>query len=329
MSSSIRAEPRKQPLIVFSLMKPQVSIVTAEPFGGSPTTTAVPPGAKRVPRLADRLLATDRLEGVVHAAARRVAHPPGRLCGRPRNDRRGRAKPLRELELLRTRVDRDDGSRSGQARGLDDRKPDASAAPDGDARPLARRRPSSSRPPNRSRRRSRRALRRRAARPRRMAHATDSGTTAYSANDDTALKWCSVSPSTERRDVPSASIPVRGHPPAQLAEVGSTCSTRRAVAHEGTSASTTWSPGRTRVTRARLDDDPRSFVTENERKRLGEVTVDHVEVARADAAGRDADQDLTPSCGAPVRHRRPRPAARRSEDGCLCPHGRERIAPGP
>ncbi len=43
-SSSIFAEPRKQPLIVFSLMKPQVSIVTADPFGGSPTTTAVPPG---------------------------------------------------------------------------------------------------------------------------------------------------------------------------------------------------------------------------------------------------------------------------------------------
>ena len=80
---------------------------------------------------------------------------------------------------------------------------------------------------------------------------------------------------------------------------------------------------------ARLDDDSRSFVTENERKRLREVTIDHVKIARADAAGSDANQDL------PFPRRRQvdvddldRPA-QRSEDGCLCPHAGERIAPGP
>jgi hypothetical protein len=70
-------------------------------------------------------------------------------------------------------------------------------------------------------------------------------------------------------------------------------------------------------------------VTENERQRLREVTIDHVEVTRADAAGRDADQDLTLLWGCQLDVEDLDRATRRSEDGCLCPHGRERIAPGP
>ena len=38
--------------------------------------------------------------------------------------------------------------------------------------------------------------------------ATDSGTTACSANDETELKWRSSAPSCESREVPSARVPV-------------------------------------------------------------------------------------------------------------------------
>ncbi len=82
----------------------------------------------------------------------------------------------------------------------------------------------------------------------RIGTATDSGTTACSANEETALKWRKSVPSSESREVPSASVPVEairapcsqkfGRPARQLSH----------SPHEGTSASTTWSPGRTRST---------------------------------------------------------------------------------
>ena len=70
-------------------------------------------------------------------------------------------------------------------------------------------------------------------------------------------------------------------------------------------------------------------MADDERERLRKVAVDHVQVARTDTARGHAHEHL-----ALLRRRQldvedlDRPA-RLSEDGCLCPHGGERTAPGP
>ena len=74
---------------------------------------------------------------------------------------------------------------------------------------------------------------------RRIGTATDSGTTAYSANEETELKCFSSVPSTESREVPSASVPVAAMRPPSSQKLGRPRRQLSHSPHEGTSATTT------------------------------------------------------------------------------------------
>ena len=73
----------------------------------------------------------------------------------------------------------------------------------------------------------------------RIGTATDSGTTAYSANEEIELKCFSSWPSSESRDVPSASVPVAAMRPPCSQKFGRPARQALQSPHEGTSASTT------------------------------------------------------------------------------------------
>jgi hypothetical protein len=113
------------------------------------------------------------------------------------------------------------------------------------------------------------------------------------------------------------------HPPAKLAEVGTTALARLAVPARGNEREHDVIAGPHAFhPRAGVNDDAGGFVTENERKGLREIAVDDVEVARADAARRHLDEHLAILRRSQLDLSDVHRTARLPEDGSLHAHGR-------
>ena len=128
----------------------------------------------------------------------------------------------------------------------------------------------------------------------RIGTATDSGTTACSANEETALKWRKSVPSSESREVPSASVPVEAMRAPVLAEVRPAGTAALALAARGHEREHDVVAGPHALDAGPdLGHDARRLVADHERQRLGQVAVDDVQVAVTDAAGRDPHEHLS------------------------------------
>ena len=123
---------------------------------------------------------------------------------------------------------------------------------------------------------------------------TDScASTARSAKHETPRKWCTRSPRTDSRLVPSSRPPVETWRLADVHSAGRPDEQNAQWPHRGRHMSTTWSPGATRVTPGpTASTTPAPSWPSTIGRRVRQVAGHVVQVAVAHAGGLHPDQDL-------------------------------------